>query len=61
MAYSSAPVGAVITIVPVGVPQIGCAVTEAVAAAGDPSAAFNVIEVPVVIHVLSAVLLTEIG
>ncbi len=61
IAYSNAPVGALTTIVPVGVPQIGCAVTEAVGAAGAPSAAFSVIEVPAVIQVLSVVLLTVIG
>jgi hypothetical protein len=60
-AYSNAPVGAVTTIVPVGVPQTGCEVTEAVGAEGAPSAAFNVIDVPVVIQVLSAIFLTEIG
>jgi hypothetical protein len=49
------------TIVPVGVPQTGCAVTEAVGAAGAPSAALSVIDVPVVIQVLSAIFLTEIG
>src|SRR4249920_3820696 len=43
--YSNAPVGAVITIVPVGTAQVGCTVTEAVGAAGGVGAAFTVSEV----------------
>jgi hypothetical protein len=37
-----APVGAVITIVPVGVVHVGCVVTLAVGAAGAPGMAFTV-------------------
>ena len=37
-----APIGAVITIVPVGTAQVGCRVTEAVGAAGAAGAALTV-------------------
>jgi hypothetical protein len=37
-----APVGAVTVIVPVGVVQVGCAVTEAVGAAGAEGTTFTV-------------------
>ena len=47
--------------VPVCTAQVGCVVTEAVGAAGAPSAALSVIDVPVVIQALFAVDLTEIG
>jgi hypothetical protein len=60
-AYSKAPVGAVIVIVPVCTPQVGCVVTEAVGAAGAPSAALSVIDVPDVIQALFVVDLTEMG
>ena len=36
MLYSYDPVGAVTTIVPVGIAQVGCTVTLAVGAAGAP-------------------------
>ena len=58
IAYSNPPVGAVTTIVPVGVPQTGCVVTEAVAAVGAPRAAVTVTVAPVAVQVLSEVDLT---
>jgi hypothetical protein len=43
MLYSiDAPVGAVTVIVPVGVVQVGCAVTEAVGEAGAPGTVLTV-------------------
>jgi hypothetical protein len=60
MLYSySAPVGAVITIVPVAVVQVGWIVTLAVAAAGTAGLAVTVTEVGLDIHVGSVVLLTR--
>ena len=43
--YSYAPSGAVTTIVPVEVEQVGCMVVLAVAAAGGDGCAFTVTEV----------------
>jgi hypothetical protein len=43
MLYSNpVPVGIVITIVPLGVVQVGCKVTDAVGAAGAPGIVFTV-------------------
>jgi len=56
--YSKAPVGAVMTIVPVGVAQVGCTVTEAVGAAGGVGAAFTVSGVGAETQVISVVDLT---
>src|SRR5258705_7001773 len=56
--YSKAPVGAVITIVPVGAAQVGCTVTEAVGAAGGVGAGFTVSGVGADTQVLSTVDLT---
>ncbi len=59
MLYSTAPVGAVTTIVPVAKAQVGCMVVLAVAAAGGVGWALTVTLVPEETHVLSAVLRTK--
>jgi hypothetical protein len=51
MLYSNvAPIGAVITIVPVGVVQVGCTVMLAVGAAGFAGIGFTVRAVGIEIH-----------
>ena len=59
MLYSYAPIGAVITIVPVEVEQVGCMVVLAVAAAGGDGCAFTVTEVEDEIQLWSTELLTR--
>ena len=53
-----APVGELTTIVPVGTAHVGCTVALATGAAGAPGTGFTVRMPPVLVHVLSAVLLT---
>ena len=57
--YSYAPSGAVTTIVPVEVEQVGCMVVLAVAAAGGDGCAFTVTEVEDEIQLWSTELLTR--
>ncbi len=59
MLYSTAPVGAVTTTVPVAKAQVGCMVVLAVAAAGAVGWALTVTLVPEETQVLSAVLRTK--
>jgi hypothetical protein len=58
MLYSYAPIGAVTTMVPVGIAQVGCTVTLAVGAEGTPGTALTVTLVPAETQVGSAVFLT---
>ena len=59
IAYSNAPIGALIEIEPTGEAHVGCVLTVAVGAAGAPAEAVMMMLAPLVIQVLSLTLRTD--